>query len=82
MLEKLTENTENRTIHARVTVRIIMLASLTLGIIKVFSRSRAQSANATKRSGVQFFPFTSAFNCATKEWRKAKKPESFYCHVS
>ena len=48
------------------------IASLTLGIIKVFSSSRAQSANATKRSGVQFFPFTSAFNCATTGWRKAK----------
>ena len=48
------------------------IASLTLGIIKVFSSSRAQSANATKRSGVQFFPFTSAFNSATTGWRKAK----------
>ena len=77
MLEKLTENTENRIIHARVTVRIIMLASLTLGIIKVFSRSRAQSANATKRSGVQFFPFTSAFNCATTAKTKGEKTGEF-----
>lgn len=53
------------------------IASLTLGIIKVFSSSRAQSANATKRSGVQFFPFTSAFNCATTTKTKGKKTGEF-----
>ena len=58
------------------------IASLTLGIIKVFSSSRAQSANATKRSGVQFFPFTSDFNCATTGWRKAKNRSGIFIVIS
>ena len=33
----------------------------------------AEHKARTPQSGVQFFPFTSAFNCATTGWRKAKK---------
>ena len=51
------------------------LLSPTLGNLYVFSRSRARCANVTKRSEVQFIPFTSDFYCATTENTKGKNRE-------